>query len=724
MTVRRLLTFAGLSLVSLQLQSQEIAISQFSVADVDTGGYGACTHPITITYTVPSGSNRSVDPESINPWDIRIVLTDAGNPQYADWELEPQSVEVTTSPNGVTAVYEVWTAFEGWNPNLSGTWTVIARNQEVYTDLDPLSSERLYLPEGPLGTFVVSIDTIPQIAIRGRIWQEAAGTGSSLEDEGPEVDPGIHEWSMIFERLMCSGDWLGYGRYLETADSGSFVQSGLAPGLYRVSPDALHPLVAPQGAGDPTRGGIRDGYMYVDTRNAQDGEEFVVNFSYLPETDLPDTAYDDLGVPFGVQGAPLDVLANDSGTGLVITGLTSFLDLELRYFTTDKLTTGLGNTLWTNGQMVFFTPARSGWDLFWYEVTDSDGNTDIERAWVYTSFPGTSLISAVGDSLTVDLDEANIPIDVLQNDMVLEPLFRDDVSLSVNSDQSEAGGTVSVSNRILRYSAPEGFSGIDRIHYTVSAGLYSSSATVVIHVMDSTANVAVGDEAIMHSVEWHLLKSPQGRLLSEFFNRFFADFANISLLLQQLEANGSLTLAPFEEEPASPDLLNRVIDDLFPAVVRLLSGEGDQVTFTEEMAATVNEAIEAIEAFGSPAFVAALEVQKAAIGPVDDLVGKSIDTLSMEIAGLDPARLSIPLFSTVLNASGFSVKTFNNSGQALTLWKLSDLNNPLWEPVPQEVTDLEDVVLTLSDPSPTFPGWYRIEAIVDAPANGLLPDPQ
>ncbi len=149
--------------------------------------------------------------------------------------------------------------------------------------------------------------------------------------------------------------------------------------------------------------------------------------------------------------AVLDVLANDTGTGLTISEVEE---------------PGWG-TATIVGNKITYKPraGATGTDEFWYKVTDSRGWYTWGKVSVtfnQTSTPAPTpapVFSAVNDNVTTAAG-APITISVLSNDI--------GTGLKLSDVEDAGNGTVTIVNNTIVYTPKTGFSGVDEFWYEIT----------------------------------------------------------------------------------------------------------------------------------------------------------------------------------------------------------------------------------------------------------------
>lgn len=171
-----------------------------------------------------------------------------------------------------------------------------------------------------------------------------------------------------------------------------------------------------------------------------------------PPVAKDDTASTETGAP-----VTADVLANDSGTGLTITQVS---------------TPAHGTASVQNGKVVY-TPAAGfvGSDSFTYTVTDAIGSTAQATVNVEIA-PGPA---AVGDTTWAQAG-SSASVDVLANDT--------GTGLELTGVNQPSHGTASIKDGQVVYTPAEGFTGSDSFTYEITDALgVTSTGTVTVTVV-------------------------------------------------------------------------------------------------------------------------------------------------------------------------------------------------------------------------------------------------
>ncbi|NJN46473.1 MAG: tandem-95 repeat protein [Candidatus Competibacteraceae bacterium] len=169
-------------------------------------------------------------------------------------------------------------------------------------------------------------------------------------------------------------------------------------------------------------------------------------------------AVDDTATTPARTPVDIDVLANDTGTGLVISQLGNPAN---------------GTTVLNADNSVTYTPssAFAGTDVFSYTIIDSFGQSDSATVTVTVTAPE---LDAVDDVATAPAGES-VEIAVLSNDVGTEPVITQVSEPANGTALINAAGTIT-------YTADGGFAGTDTFTYTISDGISTDTATVTITV--------------------------------------------------------------------------------------------------------------------------------------------------------------------------------------------------------------------------------------------------
>jgi hypothetical protein len=187
-------------------------------------------------------------------------------------------------------------------------------------------------------------------------------------------------------------------------------------------------------------------------------------------TAVADSATTDANTAVVVQ-----VLANDSGTGLVVASVTAPADGTARVS--------------NNSGAVTYTPNAgfSGTDSFRYTLRDSEDRTASATVTITVRAPDTP-IDAVDDDATTTEGTA-VTINPLANDK--------GTGLAIASVTTPANGTASIANNSTRivYTPKAGFSGTDSFRYTLrdsSDRTDPATVSVTVRANDTPAPVYLG----------------------------------------------------------------------------------------------------------------------------------------------------------------------------------------------------------------------------------------
>ena len=221
---------------------------------------------------------------------------------------------------------------------------------------------------------------------------------------------------------------------------------------------------------DPGFSGL-DSFEYTVTDSTGAQATGTVDVTVEPPTL---TAADDDATTTSGQPVEIDVLENDSGTGLAVTDVTDPAN---------------GTAEILSGSSIRYTPDAVfvGSDIFEYTITDTDGATAV----------ATVRVNVEAVPLVVENDEVStiagepVTIDVLSNDS--------GTGLSVTGITDPANGTAEVNaNNTIAYTPDGGFIGPDMFTYTVTdaaGGTATATVTVTVEPPPNLPPVGVDDEA-------------------------------------------------------------------------------------------------------------------------------------------------------------------------------------------------------------------------------------
>lgn len=199
-----------------------------------------------------------------------------------------------------------------------------------------------------------------------------------------------------------------------------------------------------------------------------------VNITITPSNDLPVAGPDSLSIPAGAAAVPVSVLANDTdvdGDALTIASNTAPGKGAVQI--------GAGGTSLTYKPF----PGLFGADSFTYTVTDGNGGTAVGTVSVIIT-SGNHAPSAVNDARSVPQGAGPTPLTILANDQDL-----DGNTLTITAKTNGDHGTVVITGggTGLTYNPVNSYDGIDTFTYTISDGLASDSATVLVTVVHDDA---------------------------------------------------------------------------------------------------------------------------------------------------------------------------------------------------------------------------------------------
>jgi len=180
-------------------------------------------------------------------------------------------------------------------------------------------------------------------------------------------------------------------------------------------------------------------------------------------------AVDDTAITEAVTPVTINVLANDTGTGLTVT----------------QVSTPAHGSAAISGATVSYTPAANfaGTDTFTYTLTDSFGQTATATVTVTVNPPG---LNAVNDTASTAAGTP-VTINVLANDT--------GTGLTVTQVSTPAHGSAAISGTAVTYTPAANFAGTDTFTYTLTDRFgRTATATVTVTVNPPGLN-AVNDAA-------------------------------------------------------------------------------------------------------------------------------------------------------------------------------------------------------------------------------------
>ena len=229
-----------------------------------------------------------------------------------------------------------------------------------------------------------------------------------------------------------------------------------------------------------------DTFVYTITDGNGYADQGLVTITVGGE--LPAVAVSDAFEVVVDTATPLNVLANDSGTGLTI---VSFDTNSAQGFTVTG--TALSLTYSPSGGYL-------GQDSFSYTIQDAQGNqaTATVAITVKAAVVSSGVLNAEDDAISVGVNSANTPIDVLSNDDFgvhgpnsTHPLTLPGGKLVTASVQ---GGDIAVVNGKVNYTPKTGFTGVDSFEYTLTDSKgFADKGIVTISGGGALPAVAVSD---------------------------------------------------------------------------------------------------------------------------------------------------------------------------------------------------------------------------------------
>lgn len=226
-------------------------------------------------------------------------------------------------------------------------------------------------------------------------------------------------------------------------------------------------------------------YTITDGNNHTETATVVVTVRGNGTTNASPVAQNDAVATTVNQTVTVNVVGNDSdadGDVLTITRITQPAN---------------GNASIVNGQIVY-TPTQgfTGTDTLTYTITDGNNHTETATVVVTVNGGGATNTGPVAQDDTV-ATTVNQPITI---EVVANDSDADGDALAVTNVSQPSNGSATISNGQIVYTPTQGFIGTDILTYTVSDGVHTEIATVVVTVSGTgagTSNVApvVQDDA-------------------------------------------------------------------------------------------------------------------------------------------------------------------------------------------------------------------------------------
>ncbi|MCP5195658.1 MAG: tandem-95 repeat protein [Gammaproteobacteria bacterium] len=219
----------------------------------------------------------------------------------------------------------------------------------------------------------------------------------------------------------------------------------------------------------PGTTGVQTGLLTVIVDTCSDGCIERLTATLTGNGVTPIAALDDTATTAAGTSTSVNVLTNDTGTGLVITAVG---------------TPAHGSAV-LSGSAITYTPNInfSGSDTFTYRITDRFGQTDAATVTVTVNPPG---LNAVNDAATT---AAGTPttISVLSNDT--------GTGLTVSAVGTPAHGSAVLSGSAVTYTPAAGFAGTDTFTYTITDRFSQTDTATVTVTVNSPGLNAVNDAA-------------------------------------------------------------------------------------------------------------------------------------------------------------------------------------------------------------------------------------
>ncbi|MEV4640628.1 Ig-like domain-containing protein [Actinoplanes sp. NPDC049548] len=221
-----------------------------------------------------------------------------------------------------------------------------------------------------------------------------------------------------------------------------------------------------------------DSFTYTVSDGRGGTDPATVNLTVTTPSGTPAQTTDDTATAVAGTPTTMDVLSNDTGQGLSVTGVSA---------------PGNGTaTITLGGTGVEYTGNSSftGSDTFTYTVTDLGGNTSTGTVTVTVTAPVVPPVITPPALLIVADDEVDTPSGTV---VVVSPLTNDtgDGPLSVQSAAGASHGTLTLTGDDVSYQPAADFWGTDTFTYTAQdAHAATATGTVTVTVLPSAAPAA------------------------------------------------------------------------------------------------------------------------------------------------------------------------------------------------------------------------------------------
>ncbi len=600
------------------------------------------------------------------------------------------------------------------------------------TPIDRFTSIRSPLKKGvlllSLFTILMSSHSLfGQFWVNGRIFIETDTGNPSFTDDGWQTDPGVPNLYITLEKFDgFAWKWENGNEYTSFGNAwedGIYQFTIQDPGEYRLRIQVFQNFVAVdpwpewivQALGDPNNNDVKDHKMLI-TITTQSPATQVINMPYVEESDQPEAVDDlfikqDLGI--GVPTYSINVRDNDTpATGLTIIGVSrqfepsTTLEIPGDDFSSDIRVSG-GN--------VSYKPSPSWLNyegfIFSYTVEDSMGNRDFAKVFLGTE---TIELTANDDAIFLRTNPVGSEpiisrIAVLHNDIDTDPHLTFQI-IDVSPSTQGADIYTDAEFKNIFYTAPAGFTGTDTFTYKIlsQGGEEAGPATVTVNIGDFNPPFPTNQNALIRSFMQLFGNSPEAIRLRELVKRHSNE---IIFLLKQQESTAPKLFDGFTGPypggystntvgtPETESQFLSLIAALEPGIKALLTGDGDNVTITQELIDAVHSLQTLVEASASSELKADIQEVSDMFNNLDDFVGKNFNE-AIELLGVDPNASGIVAFDPKLDGGKFSITTYAAADLNFKLWKSSTLQPNSWEEVTNaEVVD-DGLYKTLSDPNP------------------------
>jgi len=220
----------------------------------------------------------------------------------------------------------------------------------------------------------------------------------------------------------------------------------------------------------------------------------------------------------------------------------------------------------------------------------------------------------------------------------------------------------------------------------------------------------------------------EGRPKTDFSQAFsLGNYYALQALMNQTEQGRRLTSLYWQHTRELVDIVKtnsdlllqvrQVLVDFQPALSALLLGNGSGAQITQPMIDQLNVAWSGLANAGSPALQTAMETERARFDGFDEFVDKNFSEWADLLEVPAPTQPYIHVFNKTKQSGRFIMQANYLPELEYSLWKSSDLGNPIWEPASGAIVEVSPwgIQLTDTNVSPTYL-FYKVGAREAVPA--------